>query len=247
MVKAIDCKSIGKPSTVRICSISVYCMLKNFDASILNWFDLFFSVNYNFLFFFLFCYIIITLLLSSQIINYFFNIFMFIVVATTFLFNMNVGAFAGFLFLCESVSLFMLFIILSKIESDELFLFKSMHFFKKLMLFVSVLLLIVLYRVYAHKSNIPFDNYFAFELLNCNDFQSIYSLFYSSSYFFFISIIFFLTVVSAFIIILFNSFFSKNTKLKKKIVDNLFNRLFKEYNFVFLKNKVVLQFFRKLC
>lgn len=220
----------------------------NITQIILTWYSIFVKFDYNLFFLISFLYCINLIIFSSNNMNFFFNIILCVVISTFFLFKLNVGAYAGFMFLCESVSLFTLYVLLNKISNDMLTFYLGKNNQKIICTIIYIFIICLFYRL-----NVNFlptlikDNFYQFELTNSNDFWSIYALFYSNYYNAFLIISVFITLVSYLVIV------SSNDSIKPKIYKKTINgflqscihKLFSNWNIMSFKKHIVVNYFSK--
>ena len=226
-------------------------MFKTFTGLIFDWYSLFIDFNFNFLFILLISFVFVCVINSYNNINLFLNISILIVILTSYLFKINSGAYAGFLFLCELVSLFSLFIVLNKIINNELVVKKINIVYKNIIIIIYTILFLftfkLMYRNLFLQTRISF---FENSLLNNNDFWSVFLFLFNNKYNFYVFIIIFLILITYHIVIIinlsrFNNFYSCNK------VNDFFSaflkKLFQENNYINFKNKILLNFFKKGC
>ena len=145
-------------------------------------FDVFVNINYSFFFVIFFVYSFTAMYMSKTNTILFLNIFTFLFVATIFIFTCNLGPFAGFLFLCETVSLFSIFVIVSRsfnYEYSFLSYKQEMTVVYASLVQVMLLLLFTLFRGKAEFYNL---SYYQFDSLATNDFLTPLYLFYTNNY-----------------------------------------------------------------
>jgi len=176
-----------------------------------------------------------------------------LVLLTIFLFHHNAGAYAGFLFLCELISLFTIFIILNKIRCDEFIVVKKNN---QLIVFVYAIVIISLFSFFKKFLNyyipaiIPMYSLFG---IGTNDFIAINYLFYTNKYNIYLCICAFLIVYSSYVILYFlyviDLYKTGNgpTFFKNYAISSSIGRVFSENNTLYFKNKISINYFKKLC
>ena len=225
-------------------------MFNILTKSLTAWYDIFINLSLSFLFIMAILYYAASVYMSISNTNFFFNILTLLVIITIFLFYHNSGAFAGFLFLCEINSLFMIYVLLNKIQHDELVsLSKKLTAVKILFLAVAIFLLFLLKGSLLYPSNY-FDNYYNYDTLLTNDFYTTALLFFNNKYCSTAVLSFFLIIFSCFIIK--NMYETSKTYLwpRKKFHNStkvILDKLSQENNFMNFKKKLKLHFFKKTC
>lgn len=145
-------------------------------------FDLFVNINYSFLFVIFFIYSFTAIYTSRTNISLFLNIFSFLFVATVFIFTCNLGPFAGFLFLCETVSLFSIFVIVGRSFNYEYSYLLYKHETTILYTLVVQVLLFSLFVLFRGEVELYSLSYYQFDALTTNDFLTPLYLFYTNNY-----------------------------------------------------------------
>lgn len=219
-------------------------------AFVTSWYDIFVNFSLSFTFILLMVYCTIVIYSSKNNFNLFLNILFFLVVVTVFLFFHNAGAFAGFLFLCEIISLFTIYILLNKIQNDELLFFTKRAFNMETIFATIVVFFFYSYKCFINTTWFEFDNYYNYDTLLTNDFYTTSILFFNNKYCSVSIISLFLIIFSCYIV--FNlcmvskpqpSIFYKQNNASKILI----KQLLEENNFMYFKNKLKLYFFKKIC
>lgn len=144
-------------------------------------------------------YVFALIFYSRSNTNLFFNTLLFISSTTCFLFKINVGAYAGFVFLCEIVSFFTLYIILNKIEGDILTSSQKYNYLNSVSI-VMMYFIIGLILPYSETLRLIHLNYFFFDNWCTNDFLSLALVFYTNTYNIYFIVASFVPLVSYLII-----------------------------------------------
>lgn len=170
---------------------------------------------------------------------------------TIFLFNRNAAAYAGFIFLCETVSLFTLYIILNKMYNDEILIKKYLTLYKNILLFVTVIFYFIIFKKSIQYYNQPITNWYINEIPLNNDFVAVASLFYNNHNHSALIISFFLIIYSCFVIIsvqfLNYGVTRYNDVIRAKKEWDEIVELMSANNFIQFKKKIVINYFKKLC
>jgi hypothetical protein len=152
------------------------------------------------------------------------------------------------LFLCETVSIFTLFVILNKVFNDELIINNHHYLLKNTYPLSALAIISYLYRCDIDYIFVTFFlNFFTLETLNSNDFWSLTILFFANTYNTHFFICTFLILISYLVVIA--TSFTYNvctdiTTLKSAITSSIFT-LFSKNNIVVFKAFVFINFFKK--
>lgn len=217
----------------------------------LKWYSLFLSMDLNLVFVFIFTFYVVCICASASFLNLFFNIFLFLIATIFFIFIQYSGAYAGFLFLCETTSLFAIYIVLNKVHSDKVFIHNYSNSKLKLLIVISPFLLYFIYNLFYYLFFDSIWHYYTDEILNYNDFIASAYLYYSDTYNSFTLISFFLIIFSALIIVSVNNQLTDRLCKGKFSIQNFWGifikQTFQENNIISFKNKITINFFKKLC
>lgn len=200
------------------------------------------NLNFSFLFFICIQILLINLYTNKNNINTYFNISISLIVFTFFLFYYNLGAYAGFLFLCELIALFAIYIILNK--TNYILYNKKNNIKIKLLPIVFTVFIQYVYFMCIIKYKLYFLNtIYVLYFLNTNDFFSLQILFYSNYYNVYLFVMFSLIIITALII--------TSTKIFEKFNNNQnsfkFYELFTNNNYMNFKNNIYINIFKKIC
>ena len=190
--------------------------------------SIFFKNFFEIIIIIIYVYILINFFKSKNIIIFFINILYIVVYYTFFLFFFNINAFGGFLILCETSSLFFLFIILNKNFSD---FYKNIFFNKNKNKYIYLYLFFVIYffilnTKYSYNFLIKF-NFFENDYFLINDFKGLFYVLYSNYLNFLLLFCFFIIIFTFFIISYFHTFNDSFLKKKNKKIFNFF-KIFKK-------------------
>lgn len=225
-------------------------MFNNAYTSLLNWYTLFIYLEFTFVLFVLLQLVYIYIIKSSSTINFFFNILFYIVLLTILIFIFNAGAYAGFLFLCEIISIFTLFVLLNKLNSDQVVLNKTVLPTHVIYLFIwSITSFFLFKKIIISQTTAVYFKFFNYEFLNNNDFWCVAELFYTNTYNIFLFICVFLLVITLFIItvVYYTTKYSNFgcVLIKQVNITTIISKLFTENNIVQIKKKINIFFFKK--
>lgn len=212
-------------------------------------FDLFVSINYSFLFLVFFVYSFTSIYNSRTNLLLFLNIFNFLLGSTIFVFNCNLGPYAGFLFLCETISLFTIFVIVGRTYNYD---YSYVIYKQKTLLVYTMLVQILLFAllaVFRLKVGFYNFNYYQFDALTTNDFLTTFYLLYTNNYQVFSLISVMLIIVTLLIAIsvinhlLYKSYSTYNFSNYKPLLD----AYLMSNNSINTRTLNLLNFFKKAC